>query len=149
MYGTTRCDAIRCDAWYLARGSYCHRWAKRYFVKGALLSCTAALPAPLPESRQHVFPEPNNCTESSTGYLSRAHLDCFVYWTHLSEDDVLSVQPRSGHGAHEELGPVGVLARVGHRQHASLIVDQLRLTKRGLKSAGVHVENKRLGLGSR
>lgn len=46
---------------------------------------------------------------------------------HLPEDDVLPVQPRRSHGADEELRAVGVLARVGHRQHASLVVDQLRL----------------------
>ncbi len=62
-----------------------------------------------------------------------------VYRTHLSEDDVLSVQPRGGHSAHEELGPVGVLARVRHRQHASLVVDQLRLTECGNPQVIDHV----------
>ena len=50
---------------------------------------------------------------------------------HLSEDDVLAVQPRGRHGAHEELGPVCVLASVGHGQHARLVVLQLRLEKGG------------------
>lgn len=50
-----------------------------------------------------------------------------IFFVHLPEDDVLSVQPRSRHGANEELGSVRVLARVGHRQHARLVVDKLRL----------------------
>lgn len=36
---------------------------------------------------------------------------------HLSEDDVLAVEPGGGLRAEEELGAVGVGARVGHREH--------------------------------
>jgi hypothetical protein len=34
--------------------------------------------------------------------------------SHLAEDDVVAIQPRRGHGADEELGAVGVGARIRH-----------------------------------
>jgi hypothetical protein len=45
----------------------------------------------------------------------------------LSEDNVLAVEPRGGHGADEELGAVGVGAGVGHGEHpgARVLADEL------------------------
>ena len=62
--------------------------------------------------RQKLFQ--NNCKISrglgSISFSSKIFAD-------LSEDNVLAIQPLGLGGAEEELGPVGVGPRVGHRQH--------------------------------
>ena len=39
-----------------------------------------------------------------------------------TKDGVVAVEPGRGHGGQEELGATGVAARVGHREHAGLVV---------------------------
>lgn len=55
----------------------------------------------------------------------------WTYHTYLSEDNVLAIQPRGGHGADEELGAVRVFAGISHGQHSWLVVDQLGLRNHG------------------
>lgn len=46
---------------------------------------------------------------------------------HFAEDDVLSVEPVTGHEGDEELGAVGVLASVGHGEEIGLGVLDLEV----------------------
>ena len=50
-----------------------------------------------------------------------------TYAENFGENDVLAVEPGGLLGGDEELGPVGVLARVGHRQPAGAEMLQLEV----------------------
>ena len=54
-------------------------------------------------------------------------LDDFLALEHLTEDDMFSVKMRSRLESDEKLGPVRVLARVGHRKQEWLRVLQVEV----------------------
>ena len=59
-------------------------------------------------------------------------LDDIKAFDNGAEDDVLAVEPWGLDGGDEELGAVGILASIGHRQHARSVVLQLEIFVREL-----------------
>jgi hypothetical protein len=45
----------------------------------------------------------------------------------FTENDVLAIEPTSGHRVDEELGPVGIGASIGHGQKVSLVVVSIKV----------------------